>query len=90
VSEETGLTGTSKGRIDKIGYWFWRKKGDTKIRHHKLVYFYLIEYTDGSTGDHDYEVYDARWFPYEEALQNLTFQNEREILEKAYQLLVPR
>ena len=87
VAEETGLTGRVGPRLDKIDLWFtWRENGEP-VRHHKLVYFYLLTYESGSTSDHDQEVYDARWFDAVEALTRLTFPNERRVLSRALELI---
>lgn len=88
VKEETGLDGITEGRIDKIDYWFWLKEGDKKVRHHKIVYFYLIKYSSGSTNDHDQEVEEACWFPIKEALERITFKSEKEVIQKAGEILL--
>ncbi|KPJ58274.1 MAG: hypothetical protein AMJ42_03580 [Deltaproteobacteria bacterium DG_8] len=87
VKEETGLDGISEGRVDKIDYWFWLKEGDEKVRHHKIVYFYLIRYKGGFTKDHDQEVAEACWFPFDKALDRISFKSEREIVQKAEKML---
>ena len=87
VSEETGLVARVGPRLDKIELWYtWTENGES-VRHHKLVYFYLLEFLRGSTRDHDDEVHDARWFPAEEALARLTFPSERRALTLALQIL---
>ena len=50
---------------------------------HKTVHFYLMKFLEGSTGDHDDEVDEARWYPVDEALRKLSFKSEREIMQKA-------
>jgi len=87
VKEETGLDGISEGRIDKIDYWFWLKEGGEKVRHHKIVYFYLVKYKGGSTKDHDQEVEEACWFSFDKALDEISFKSEREIIQKAGKML---
>jgi len=87
VREETGLDGISEGKIDKIDYWFWLKEGDKKVRHHKIVYFYLIKYISGFTKDHDQEVAEACWFLFDKALDMISFKSEREIIQKAEKML---
>ncbi len=87
VAEETGLTGRVGARLEKIELWFtWNEEG-TPVRHHKLVYFFLLEYERGDTADHDDEVEDARWFDAEEALAQLTFANERRVVSRALEVL---
>ncbi|HEY2388762.1 MAG TPA: NUDIX hydrolase [Candidatus Binatia bacterium] len=90
VLEETGLTGRVGERLSKIDLWFTWNDGDGAVRHHKLVYFYLLEYERGSTADHDDEVEDARWFDAEEAMQRLTFPNERKVVVRALEALRDR
>lgn len=87
VAEETGLTGRVGPRLDKIDLWFTWNEDGVAVRHHKLVYFYLLEYTRGSTDDHDDEVEEARWFDAAEALARLTFPNERKVVERALAVL---
>lgn len=87
VAEETGLTGTIGPRLDKIDLWFTWNDDGTPVRHHKLVYFYLLTYVRGSTTDHDNEVDDARWFDADEAIANLTFPSERKVVTRALELL---
>ncbi len=87
VTEETGLTGRVGRRLEKIDLWFTWNEDGIAVRHHKLVYFFLLEYEHGDTADHDDEVEDARWFDAEEALARLTFSNERRVVERALALL---
>jgi 8-oxo-dGTP diphosphatase len=81
VFEETGLKGKVLDELGYIDYWFFDKREMAKI--HKYVYFYLLEYEEGTTENHDWEVLEAKWFPLKEAKKVLTYPSEREILEKA-------
>ena len=86
VAEETGLSGEIEQPLDKIEYWYvWE---GTRI--HKLVYFFLFRHTGGSTNLHDDEVDDARWFAIEDALERLSFENERRIVRQAATVLAAR
>jgi 8-oxo-dGTP pyrophosphatase MutT (NUDIX family) len=87
VSEETGLTGTIQAPIDTIEYWYYGDQGGRKVRFHKVVHFYLIAFGAGSTDDHDHEVHEARWFPIDEARELLAFKNEKNVMDKAKDLL---
>lgn len=81
--EETGLEGEVEERLDKIDYWFvWEVQG-RPIRHHKIVYFFMMRQTGGDTSLHDREVDDARRFPIEEAVGRLTYDSERRVAELA-------
>ena len=78
VKEETGLEGILEAPIDNIEYWFWFQEGKEKVRHHKIVYFFLLKYITGVTEDHDDEVQEAVWMPLTKALSTLPFDGERE------------
>ena len=81
VREETGLTGRIIDKIGQISYWYFLK--EEMIRVHKKVFFYLMNYVEGSTDDHDHEVEDARWFLIDEAVNQLSYKSEKEIVRKA-------
>ncbi|MGB5931656.1 MAG: NUDIX hydrolase [Anaerolineae bacterium] len=81
VAEETGLEGEVVGKLGYIEYWF--RNPEDKILYHKFVDFYLLEYRSGEVEKHDWEVEQARWFPIEEAIERISFDNERDILRKA-------
>ena len=85
VREETGLLGEIIDEIGKISYWYFSK--DENVRFNKTVYFYLMEYKSGSTDAHDQEVDEARWFLIDEAINKLTYKGEKEILQKARQMI---
>jgi len=81
VKEETGLDGEVVEKLDQIDYWFYWKP--EMARYHKTVYFFLIKYVGGDTGDHDEEVEAVEWFPIEEAFEMLEFENEVSVMKKA-------
>lgn len=81
VREETGLRGDILKKIGHISYWYFIK--DEMMKIHKTVHFYLMGFVDGSTGDHDDEVDEAKWFPIADALELLSYKNEKEIMHKA-------
>lgn len=85
VREETGLLGKSLEKLGEVEYWFYEK--EVRSRIHKTVHFYLLEYQGGRLEDHDSEVEEVRWYPAEEALTLMTYQNEREVVEKALKTL---
>ena len=85
VREETGLLGEIIDEIGKISYWYFSK--DENVKFNKTVYFYLMEYKSGSTDAHDHEVDEARWFLIDEAINKLTYKGEKEILQKARQMI---
>jgi 8-oxo-dGTP diphosphatase len=46
------------------------------------VHFFLCEYVEGSTEDHDHEVDDARWIPLAAAQSQLSYPGERALIER--------
>lgn len=81
VREESGLTGKIIDKIGEITYWFFVRKDNIKCR--KKVYFYLMEYAEGSTDSHDREVDSAAWFQIDAAIAKASFRGDKEILTKA-------
>jgi 8-oxo-dGTP pyrophosphatase MutT (NUDIX family) len=71
--------------IEAIEYWYQRVQYGKRIRFHKFVHFYLLEYTGGDVKNHDHEVEEARWMSFDEAMEMLEFKGERDVAEKARQ-----
>jgi len=86
VREETGLEGRIEEQLGEISFRYVRKQ---RKRIHKRVVFFLMELVSGSTDDHDDEVDEARFFPIDEAIDRLTFQSERDIVQRARNQLTP-
>jgi len=81
VKEETGVTGRVVAALPEIEYWYLEKG---KLRIHKRVDYFLLEYQSGDAADFDArEVSGARWFSWEEGLAKLSFENERRVAEQA-------
>lgn len=85
VHEETGLTGRCVGKVGEIEYWFVDREARHRI--HKRVHFYLFNYTGGDPNQHDFEVEEVCWVPLNQALMRLTYESERETVEKACQMI---
>jgi 8-oxo-dGTP pyrophosphatase MutT (NUDIX family) len=83
VREETGITARLLEPIAKIEYWYYNQRRGERIRYHKAVHFFLMEYQSGSTADHDHEVHEARWVEIGEAERMLAFKNEQGLISKA-------
>ncbi|HMB55324.1 MAG TPA: NUDIX hydrolase [Thermoanaerobaculia bacterium] len=80
VEEETGVAGTPLLPLERIEYWFV----ENGQRIHKTVDYFLFSYHSGTTADYDpREVDGAGWFPVEEALERLSFDNERRVARRA-------
>ncbi len=85
VKEETGLKCKIIQKIETIEYWYFSK--ERGIRLHKFVHFFLMEYIEGSTENHDWEVIDAKWFDADEAIDKASFQSEKDVLKKGLEIL---
>jgi 8-oxo-dGTP pyrophosphatase MutT (NUDIX family) len=83
VREETGVTATVRERLGQVDYTY--RRGGRTIG--KTVHFYLCEFEDGDTADHDHEVEDARWMPLAEARRRLTYPGERAMIARALSIL---
>jgi ADP-ribose pyrophosphatase YjhB (NUDIX family) len=81
IREETGLTGRLRDPLGQIEYSFYSPRDHTRI--HKTVHFFLVEYLSGDTADHDHEVDEARWWPLDEALAQMTYDSERQVMAQA-------
>jgi 8-oxo-dGTP pyrophosphatase MutT (NUDIX family) len=87
VKEETGLDGKIIKNLGHIEYFFTFKHEEGFTRVFKIVYFFLMEYAGGDVSDHDEEVVDCRWFPLDEAIGLLKYEDEKGILKKARSVL---
>ena len=87
VAEETGLETTLVAPLDVIEYWYYGSRGAAKVRFHKRVHFYLLQYVAGDVANHDHEVEEARWVRLDAAKAMLAFAGERKVVEKAEALL---
>jgi 8-oxo-dGTP pyrophosphatase MutT (NUDIX family) len=85
--EEAGVATELLAPIDTIEYWYQGNERGERVRFHKYVHFFLLEYRGGDVSEHDREVHDARWVPVEEALTLLAFANERRVVERARDLI---
>jgi NADH pyrophosphatase NudC (nudix superfamily) len=65
-------------------------KDGQPVRFHKFVHFYLLEYRSGDVSNHDHEVEESRWVSFEEAVEMLAFEGEREVAKKARQMIEAR
>jgi 8-oxo-dGTP pyrophosphatase MutT (NUDIX family) len=87
VREETGLLGDIVSRIDTIKYSYNARWEEPPVRIFKIVTFYLLRSTGGDPSKHDQEVDRVEWFSLDDAMQQGTYAQEREILRKAKDLI---
>lgn len=85
--EEGGVTSEVVNHIETVEYWYVGLDNGIRVRFHKRVHFYLMRYLSGDTKDHDWEVNEARWVPIEDATNQLAFDNERRVMERARELI---
>jgi 8-oxo-dGTP diphosphatase len=87
VREEAGIDAEIIEKLDTIEYWYVGDWDGERVRFHKFVHFFLMKYVSGDVADHDHEVADARWVKMDDAIEMLSFKSEKEIAEKASQLI---
>jgi len=87
VREETGVLARVLAPLPSIDYTY---EVEGRVRVHKRVDYYLMAYVEGSETDCDpREVIAARWYPWDEALAQLSFENERDVLRTARRFAAP-
>ena len=82
VREETGINAIIKNKIKDIFYTFESPNGIIN----KKVSFFLMEKIDGEIGNHDDEFDKVYWEKWDSALNKLSYQGEKDVLEKAIEL----
>lgn len=90
VREEAGIECRLLGPLETIEYWFYVPHEGKKVRLHKFVHFYLMQYKAGDVRNHDEEVREARCVEIAEAIRMLTFRSERQVVEKARDTIAAR
>jgi len=86
IMEETGLSGNIIDDLGEKSYWFYQK--DNNWKYKKTVTYFLLEYTGGNIEDYDErEVEEARWFNIDDAIKQVSYKSDREVLEKAKEKL---
>ena len=88
VREEAGVAAALTAPIEVVEYWYvGTERSGERVRFHKFVHFFLLEYESGDLDDHDHEVEEARWVPLGEAEAMLAFASERRVMRHAQALL---
>ena len=82
VREETGINTIIKNKIKDIFYSFESPNGIIN----KKVSFFLMEKIDGEISNHDDEFDKVYWEKWDSALNKLSYQGEKDVLEKAIEL----
>lgn len=79
VREETGVLADPVEPLGEVRYRYRRAAREIP----KVVSFFLFRYVRGDPADHDDEIEDARWMPLEQALRELSYEGEREMVARA-------
>lgn len=61
----------------------YQEGGGKGVRVSKQVTWFLMEWVEGKPEDHDFEMEEAGWFGFEEAIDLLAFTDEKLVLTKA-------
>jgi 8-oxo-dGTP pyrophosphatase MutT (NUDIX family) len=69
--------------ITSISYFFVHRR----TRFHKTVHFFLMRPIGGRLEDHDHEFDEVRWVRIDEALELMTHATEREVVQRAAEML---
>ena len=78
VREETGVVAAVREPLGDVRYTY--RRGGRRVR--KTVHFFLCDYVEGSTDDHDNEVDEARWIAISGAREALTYPGERALIDR--------
>ncbi len=90
VREEAGVSADLVDKIETVEYWYQASPSGKRIRYHKFVHFFLMDYVSGDVADHDREVNEARWVELAEAIGSIAFKSERGVLEKVATIMSSR
>jgi 8-oxo-dGTP pyrophosphatase MutT (NUDIX family) len=78
VREETGIVASVREPLGDVHYTY--RRGGRRVR--KTVHYFLFDYVEGSTDDHDHEVDEARWIAISGAREQLSYPGERALIER--------
>ena len=83
VHEETGIAASIIVKLSDIRYWFYANK----MKHSKIVHFYLMRYISGTPTPQEGEVDETMWAKLDELPEMLTHVNERRLIEIAQKMV---
>lgn len=83
VREETGVEAAVVSPLGKVRYYFTVRNGGEPVTVGKEVHYFLMAYRGGEPRPQLSEVEAAFFLPVSEALERLSYPNEREMLRKA-------
>jgi ADP-ribose pyrophosphatase YjhB (NUDIX family) len=83
VREETGFSARLTAPLGSVAYAY--REGDARVE--KRVHFFLMEFAEGEPQEPDGELERVYWCPIARAAERLSFDTEREALERARERL---
>ena len=86
VQEETAIDAAIIEKLSDIRYWFY----SNKVKHSKVVHFFLMRYVAGTPLPQAGEVDETAWFPLDQLLTVLTHPNERRLVGMAQRIVGER
>ncbi len=88
VTEETGLTELVDHGVIEVIDWYFQFRG--KLIH-KFCHFYLLDSPRGdTTPQHDEGITECEWLPFDAAVERITYDNAREVLIRAGEMVRAR
>lgn len=84
AEEETGVRVRLVAPLGEPERYIYTARG---VRVFKQVYYYLMEYVEGSEQDHDKEMDEVRWVTFDEALELLAYEGARNVVRRAQEAL---
>ena len=85
VKEETGLEGLIIDYLDEVRYSYVDKTRELRLE--KTVYYFLMKFQSGEISTDDPGVETVVWADIDDAIDRVSFSNEKRILEKAKSML---
>jgi 8-oxo-dGTP pyrophosphatase MutT (NUDIX family) len=86
VREETGIEAEVLAPLGKIRYYFTVHEPEGPSPVTKEVHYFLMRYRSGHPKPQLTEVEAVGWLPAQEALERLSYKNERVMLHKALEI----
>jgi len=84
IEEECGIKAKVIAKIPDPEKYIYTLNGQKIF---KVVTYFLMEYISGDIADHDWEMEEVEWLPFDEALVRLNFHGAKQVLAKAKALL---
>ncbi len=86
VKEETGLEGQIVEHLKDVYYTYVDQR--RKLQLNKTVHYFLMKYIQGQICADDPGVEAVMWFDIDKALEKVTFDNEKQAVQRAIRMLL--